>query len=134
MKFLTRKKGDLSIGWWYLYSDLIDLILELNPTRRERNASEKEIISTLIVTGEHLEFSLLFLQQDAKLHIKQYKYIGLVDGKIIEHRAIRDDLTFMMQLGLVGSPLHSTNHYSYNVFIYSIWYNLKLYILRGKVT
>jgi hypothetical protein len=28
------------------------------------------------------------------------------DGKIVEHRAIRDDLKFMLQLGLVkaGSP------------------------------
>ena len=24
------------------------------------------------------------------------------DGKVVEHRAIRDDLTFMIQLGVVG--------------------------------
>jgi hypothetical protein len=24
------------------------------------------------------------------------------DGKIVEHKAVRDDLTFMMQLGVVG--------------------------------
>jgi hypothetical protein len=29
--------------------------------------------------------------------------VRIADGKIIEHKAIRDDLKFMMQLGVVGA-------------------------------
>jgi predicted ester cyclase len=82
---------------------------------------QKEIISTLIGTGEHLGNFFVISPTGRKIAYQaiQIHRIGN-DGKIIEHRAIRDDLSFMMQLCLVGSPLHSTNHYSYNVFIYSI--------------
>ncbi|MPZ06786.1 MAG: hypothetical protein GEU26_10315 [Nitrososphaeraceae archaeon] len=71
-------------------------------------ASENEVISTLIVTGEHLGNFFVIPPTGRKIayqaiHIHR---IGN-DGKIIEHRAIRDDLTFMMQLGLGWAHLYT---------------------------
>jgi uncharacterized protein (TIGR02246 family) len=66
-------------------------------------ASKDKVISTLFVTGEHLGNFFLIPPTGRKIAY-QAVHIHRIgnDGKIIEHKAIRDDLTLMMQLGLVG--------------------------------
>ncbi|MGH9976619.1 MAG: SgcJ/EcaC family oxidoreductase, partial [Nitrososphaeraceae archaeon] len=76
-----------------------DLIYE----ELETFASNDKVISTLFVTGEHLG-NLFVIPPTGRKIAYQAVHIHRIgnDGKIVEHRAIRDDLTLMMQLGLVG--------------------------------
>ena len=74
-------------------------------------ASKDKVISILFVTGEHLGNFFVIPPTGRKIAY-QAVHIHKIgnDGKIIEHKGIRDDLTLMMQLGLVG--LTSTQYES----------------------
>jgi len=66
-------------------------------------ASKDMVISTLFVTGEHLGNFFAIPPTGRKIAYQAVHIHNIGnDGKIIEHKAIRDDLTLMMQLGLVG--------------------------------
>jgi hypothetical protein len=45
--------------------------------------------------------SLFYRLPEMKFHMKPYIYRVADDGKIIEQKAIRNDLTFLVQLGVV---------------------------------
>lgn len=66
-------------------------------------ASKDMVVSTLFVTGEHLG-NFFFIPPTGRKIAYQAVHIHRIsnDGKIVEHKAIRDDLTLTMQLGLVG--------------------------------
>ncbi len=66
-------------------------------------ASGDKVISILNVTGKHVGnfFVIPPTGKDISYRVVHIPRIGN-DGKIVEHKTIRDDLTFMMQLGLVG--------------------------------
>ena len=76
---------------------------DLHYEELETFASKDKVISTLFVTGEHLGNFFVIPPTGRKIAY-QAVHIHRIgnDGKIIEHRAIRDDLTLIVQLGLVG--------------------------------
>jgi uncharacterized protein (TIGR02246 family)/steroid delta-isomerase-like uncharacterized protein len=75
---------------------------DLHYEEQETIASGDKVISVLTVTGKHMGnfFVIPPTGHEISYQAVHIHRIGN-DGKIVEHRAIRDDLTFMMQLGLV---------------------------------
>jgi predicted ester cyclase len=89
--------------------EFIDTIKNLRSAFPDLHYEEQEIISqddTAIfvgtVTGTHTG-SFFFIPPTGNKIFYEAVHIHTIgkDGKIIEHRAIRDDLKFMLQLGLV---------------------------------
>jgi uncharacterized protein (TIGR02246 family) len=76
---------------------------DLHYEEQETVVSGEKVISVLTVTGKHMGnfFVIPPTGHEISYQAVHIHRIG-EDGKIVEHRAIRDDLTFMMQLGLVG--------------------------------
>jgi predicted ester cyclase len=89
--------------------EFIDTIKNLHSAFPDLHYEEQEIISQDdrvvfigIVTGTH-KGSFFFIPPTGNKISYEAVHIHKIgkDGKIIEHRAIRDDLKFMWQLGLV---------------------------------
>jgi uncharacterized protein (TIGR02246 family) len=76
---------------------------DLHYEEQETIASSDKVISILNVTGKHTGNFFVIPPTGNDIHYKAVHIhrIG-EDGKIVEHKAVRDDLTFMMQLGVVG--------------------------------
>jgi predicted ester cyclase len=76
---------------------------DLHYEEQDTIASGDKVISILTVTGKHVGnfFVIPPTGHNISYQAVHIHRIG-EDGKIVEHRAIRDDLAFMMQLGLVG--------------------------------
>src|SRR5918995_512022 len=76
---------------------------DLHYEEQETIASGDKVISVLTVTGKHMGnfFVIPPTGHEISYQAVHIHRIGN-DGKIVEHRAIRDDLAFMMQLGLVS--------------------------------
>ena len=96
--------------------EFIDTIKNLRGAFPDLHYKEQEIISqdnkvVLIanVTGTHTG-NFFFVPPTGNKISYEAVHIHTMDsdGKILEHRAIRDDLKFMLQLGLIkaGSPEH----------------------------
>jgi uncharacterized protein (TIGR02246 family) len=76
---------------------------DLHYEEQETIASRDKVISILNVTGKHTGNFFVIPPTGNDIHYKAVHIhrIG-EDGKIVEHKAVRDDLTFMMQLGVIG--------------------------------
>jgi uncharacterized protein (TIGR02246 family) len=77
---------------------------DLHYEEQETFASGDKVISIVNVTGKHVG-NFFGIAPPTRRNISyQAVHIHRIgeDGKIVEHRAIRDDLAFMMQLGVVG--------------------------------
>jgi uncharacterized protein (TIGR02246 family) len=76
---------------------------DLHYEEQEIIASRDKVISILNVTGKHTGNFFVIPPTGNDIHYKAVHIhrIG-EDGKIVEHKAVRDDLTLMMQLGVVG--------------------------------
>jgi uncharacterized protein (TIGR02246 family) len=76
---------------------------DLHYEEQETITSRDKVISILNVTGIHTGnfFGIPPTGNDIHYKAVHTHRIG-EDGKIVEHKAVRDDLTFMMQLGVVG--------------------------------
>src|SRR5918995_5256486 len=77
---------------------------DLHYEEQETIASGDKVISILNVTGKHV--GNFFGIAPPTGHNISYQAVHIHrignNGKIVEHKAIRDDLIFMMQLGIVG--------------------------------
>jgi steroid delta-isomerase-like uncharacterized protein len=93
---------------------------DLHYEEQETIASGDKVISIVTVTGKH-KGNFFVIPPTGREISYQAVHIHRIgnDGKIVEHRAIRDDLTFMMQLGLVGP---SSKEY---VSLFQAWKGLK---------
>lgn len=78
---------------------------DLHYEEQETIASGDKVVQILTITGKHVENFFGIASPPTGNNIS-YQGVHIYrigeDGKIVEHRAIRDDLKFMMQLGLVG--------------------------------
>jgi predicted ester cyclase len=76
---------------------------DLHYQEQETIASRDKVISILIVSGKHVGnfFVIPPTGNDFCYRAVHIHRIGN-DGKIVEHKAVRDDLSLMMQLGVVG--------------------------------
>ena len=76
---------------------------DLHYTEQESIASNDMVVLIMMVTGKHTGD---FFGIPPKGNIFSYQaahFYTIADGKIAEHKAFRDDLRFMMQLGLIGA-------------------------------
>lgn len=75
----------------------------LHYEEQETIASGDNVISILTVTGKHVG-SFFVIPPTGNNFSYQAVHVHTIgsDGKIAEHKAIRDDLAFMIQLGIVG--------------------------------
>ena len=76
---------------------------DLHYTEQESIASNDMVVLIMLVTGKHTG-DFFGIPPKGNLFSYQAAHISrIADDKIVEHKAIRDDLRFMMQLGVIGS-------------------------------
>jgi predicted ester cyclase len=78
---------------------------DLHYEEQETMASGDKVISIVNVSGKHVGNFFGIAPptgHDISYQAVHIHRIGSNDGKIAEHKAIRDDLRFMIQLGIVG--------------------------------
>jgi uncharacterized protein (TIGR02246 family) len=84
--------------------NLRNAFADLHYEEQETIASGDKVIQILNITGKHVGNFFGIAPPTGNNISYQGVHIYRIgeDGKIVEHRAIRDELKFMMQLGLVG--------------------------------
>jgi predicted ester cyclase len=84
--------------------NLRNAFADLHYEEQETIASGDKVVQILTITGKHVGNFFGIAPPTGNNISYQGVHIYRIgeDGKIVEHRAIRDDLKFMMQLGLVG--------------------------------
>jgi steroid delta-isomerase-like uncharacterized protein len=76
---------------------------DLHYTEQESIASNDMVVLIMMVTGKHTG-DFFGIPPKGNIFSYQAAHISrIADGKIVEHKAIRDDLRFMMQLGVIGA-------------------------------
>ena len=65
-------------------------------------AAGDKVVSIVNVTGQHTGNFFVIPPTGNKINYGAVHIHRIADGKISEHRAIRDDLSLMVQLGVVG--------------------------------
>jgi predicted ester cyclase len=69
-------------------------------------ASNEKVISIVSVDGKHTDSFFGFIPPTGnKISYQAVHIFTIGDGKIIEHKAIRDDLSLMYQLGVVKAAI-----------------------------
>ena len=76
---------------------------DLHYEEHESIASNDKVVSIMMVTGRHTR-DLFGIPPTGNNFSYQAAHISrIADDKVVEHKAIRDDLRFMMQLGVIGA-------------------------------
>ena len=76
---------------------------DLHYEEQETIASGDKVVQILTITGKHTRNFFVIPPTGNNISYQGVHIYRIgEDGKIVEHKAIRDDLKFMMQLGLVG--------------------------------
>ena len=76
---------------------------DLHYEEQESVASNDKVVSIMIVTGKHTGDFFGIPPMGNNFSYQAVHISRIADGKIVEHKAIRDDLRFMMQLGVIGA-------------------------------
>ena len=77
---------------------------DLHYEEQESIASNDKVVSLVIVTGKHTgDFFGIPPKGNNNFSYQAAHISRIADDKIVEHKAIRDDLRFMMQLGVIGA-------------------------------
>lgn len=76
---------------------------DLHYEEQENIASNDKVISLMIVNGKHTGNFFGIPPTDRNFSYQAVHIFRIADEKIVEHQAIRDDLRFMMQLGVIGA-------------------------------
>ena len=66
-------------------------------------ASNDKVVSIMIVTGKHTGDLFGIPPTGNNFSYQAAHFYTIADDKIAEHKAFRDDLSFMMQLGVIGA-------------------------------
>jgi nogalonic acid methyl ester cyclase/aklanonic acid methyl ester cyclase len=69
---------------------------------QERISSGDTVVLIVTVSGKHTGDFFGIAPSGRDFSYRAVHIMRLADGKIVEHRAVRDDLSFMMQLGVIG--------------------------------
>ena len=75
---------------------------DLRYQEQETIAAGDKVVSIVNVTGKHTGNFFIIPPSGNRINYEAVHIHSIVDGKIVEHRAIRDDLSLMVQLGVVG--------------------------------
>src|SRR5215212_5425704 len=76
---------------------------ELHYKEQEIITSNDKVVSIMIVTGKHTGDLFGIPRTGNNFSYQAAHFYTIADGKIAEHKAFRDDLRFMMQLGVIGA-------------------------------
>jgi len=76
---------------------------DLHYTEQECIASNDMVIMIMMVTGKHTGDFFGIPPKGGLFSYQAAHILRIADDKIVEHKAIRDDLRFMMQLGVIGA-------------------------------
>ena len=71
--------------------------------QEESIASNDKVVSIVMVTGRHTGDFFGIPPMGNSFSYQASHISRIADDKIVEHKAIRDDLRFMMQLGVIGA-------------------------------
>ena len=71
--------------------------------QEESIASNDKVVSIVMVTGRHTGDFFGIPPMGNSFSYQAAHISRIADDKIVEHKAIRDDLRFMMQLGVIGA-------------------------------
>ncbi len=74
----------------------------LHYQEQETIAAGDKVVSIVNVTGKHTGNFFIIPPSGNRISYRAVHIHRIVDGKIIEHQGIRDDLSLMVQLGVVG--------------------------------
>jgi nogalonic acid methyl ester cyclase / aklanonic acid methyl ester cyclase len=66
-------------------------------------ASNDKVVSIMIVTGKHTGDLFGIPPTGNNFSYQAAHFYTIADDKIAEHKAFRDDLSFMIQLGVIGA-------------------------------
>jgi steroid delta-isomerase-like uncharacterized protein len=75
---------------------------DLHYEEKETIASRDKVVSIAQVSGKHVGNFFGIAPTGRSFSYQAVHIHRIANGKIVEHQAVRDDLKFMMQLGLVG--------------------------------
>jgi len=89
---------------------LRDAFTDLHYEEREILASKDKVITFVTVSGKHVGNFFSIPPTGRSFSYEAVHLFRIVNSKIVEHNAVRDDLSFMMQLGLVRP---ATEEYEY---------------------
>jgi len=89
----------------------VDIVKKLRAALSELHYQEQEIIvasndkvvSIMIVTGKHTGDLFGIPPTGNNFSYQAAHFYTIADDKIAEHKAFRDDLSFMIQLGVIGA-------------------------------
>jgi nogalonic acid methyl ester cyclase / aklanonic acid methyl ester cyclase len=76
---------------------------ELHYKEQEIIASNDKVVSIMIVTGKHTGDLFGIPPTGNNFSYQAAHFYTIADDKIAEHKAFRDDLSFMIQLGIIGA-------------------------------
>jgi predicted ester cyclase len=76
---------------------------DLHYEEQESIASNDKVVLLMIVTGKHTGDFFGIPPKGNNFSYQAAHISRIADDKIVEHKAIRDDLRFMMQLGVIGA-------------------------------
>jgi len=80
---------------------LRDAFVDLHYEEHEIIACKDKVITFVTVSGKHVGNFFSIPPTGRNFTYEAVHVFRIVDNKIVEHSAVRDDLSFMMQLGLV---------------------------------
>jgi predicted ester cyclase len=76
---------------------------ELYYKEQEIIASNDKVVSIMIVTGKHTGDLFGIPPTGNNFSYQAAHFYTIADDKLVEHKAFRDDLSFMIQLGVIGA-------------------------------
>lgn len=76
---------------------------ELHYKEQEIIASNDKVVSIMTVTGKHTGDLFGIPPTGNDFSYQAAHFYTIADDKIAEHKAFRDDLSFMIQLGVIGA-------------------------------
>lgn len=79
---------------------------DLHFTIDELIAEGDTVVGRVTMSGTHLGNFVGIASTGRSVRQAQVHFVRYQDGKSIEHRAVRDDLSLMQQLGVIPSPEH----------------------------
>ena len=79
---------------------------DLHFTIEELVAEGDTVVGRLTMSGTHLGPFMRIAPTGSSVRQAQMHFVRFRDGKGIEHRAVRDDLGMMQQLGVIPAPAY----------------------------
>ncbi len=95
---LPGPAGFLATSQW-LRDAFSDLRFELQETVAEEGAEEAVVMAAATMTGQHTGMFNGIAPTGRRIRHKQVHIFRVADGRITGHRAVRDDLGLLLQLG-----------------------------------